>query len=144
MKIEDLKAIAEIMREYGLSSIKVQEKDSVVEMIKNAPVVVSQAAAVEAAIPTESISTVQKEVADDDIITIKSPMVGVFYAAPSPDAAAFVETGSEVKAGDVLCIVEAMKLMNEVTAEQDGTIQEICVKNGDTVEYGTVLFLIGE
>ena len=75
---------------------------------------------------------------------VLSPMVGVFYEAPAENAEPFVKKGDKVKKGDTLCIIEAMKLMNEVTAEQDGTIQEICVKNGDTVEYGTVLFLIGE
>ena len=71
---------------------------------------------------------------------IKSPMVGVFYAAPSPDAKPFVEVGSKVKKGDVVCIVEAMKLMNEISAEFDGEVVDICVHNGDVVEYGQTLF----
>ena len=71
---------------------------------------------------------------------VKSPMVGVFYAASSPDSGPFVKEGSRVKKGDVLCIIEAMKLMNEVNAEQDGKIMEVCVQNGDVVEYGQTLF----
>ena len=71
---------------------------------------------------------------------IKSPMVGVFYSAPAPDAKPFVEVGSKVKTGDVVCIVEAMKLMNEIMAEQDGEILEICVENGQVVDYGCRLF----
>ena len=71
---------------------------------------------------------------------IKSPMVGVFYAAPSPDAKPFVEVGSKVKKGDIVCIVEAMKLMNEITAEFDGEVVDVCVHNGDVVEYGQTLF----
>ena len=74
--------------------------------------------------------------------SIKSPMVGVFYAAPSPDSEPFVTVGKKVNKGDVVCIVEAMKLMNEITAEQSGTISEICVNNGDIVEYGQTLFKI--
>ena len=73
---------------------------------------------------------------------ITSPMVGTFYAAPSPDAAAFVEVGKTISQGDVVCIVEAMKLMNEIESEFGGEIVEICVKNEDVVEYGTPLFKI--
>ncbi len=75
--------------------------------------------------------------------TIDSPMVGVFYAAPSPDSEPYVTAGSTVKKGDVLCLIEAMKLMNEVTAEKSGTITKVCVKNGEVVEYGQPLFEIG-
>lgn len=71
-----------------------------------------------------------------------SPMVGVFYSAPSPQSKPFVEVGSRVKKGDVLCIVEAMKLMNEITAELDGEIVEVCAASGDVVEYGQTLFRI--
>ncbi|MCL1989071.1 MAG: acetyl-CoA carboxylase biotin carboxyl carrier protein [Firmicutes bacterium] len=71
---------------------------------------------------------------------VKSPMVGVFYASSSPDAAPFVRIGDNVQKGDVLCILEAMKLMNEIHAEKDGKIVDICVKNGDLVEYGQIMF----
>ena len=73
---------------------------------------------------------------------VKSPIVGVFYAAPSPEDAPYVTVGSQVKKGDVLCLVEAMKLMNEITAEQDGVIKEICVENAEVVEYGQPLFYL--
>jgi acetyl-CoA carboxylase biotin carboxyl carrier protein len=69
-------------------------------------------------------------------------MVGVFFNAPAPDAEPFVRIGDTVKKGDTLCILEAMKLMNEIPAEQDGTITDICVKNGDVVEFGQVMFKI--
>lgn len=75
--------------------------------------------------------------------TVDSPMAGVFYAAPSPDAEAYVKAGKAVKEGDILCIVEAMKLMNEITANESGTIKEILVENGQIVEFGQPLFLIG-
>lgn len=73
---------------------------------------------------------------------IKSPMVGVFYAAASPDSAPYVQVGQAVKKGDTLCIIEAMKLMNEINAEESGVISEICVKNGDLVQFGQPLFKI--
>ena len=73
---------------------------------------------------------------------VKSPMVGVFYASPSPDAEPFVKVGSKVKKGDTLCIIEAMKLMNDVVAEEDGEIVEICAENGALVEFGQTLFKI--
>lgn len=71
---------------------------------------------------------------------VKSPMVGIFYASPSPDAEPFVKVGSKVKKGDTLCIIEAMKLMNDVIAEEDGEIVEICAENGALVEFGQILF----
>ena len=73
-------------------------------------------------------------------IEVKSPMVGVFYKGPSPTSDPFVKVGSEVKKGDVLCIIEAMKLMNEIYAEQDGVITEVCLNDGDVAEYSQVLF----
>lgn len=73
---------------------------------------------------------------------IKSPMVGVFYAAASPDSDPYVQVGQSVKKGDTLCIIEAMKLMNEINAEESGVITEICVKNGDLVQFGQPLFKI--
>ena len=73
---------------------------------------------------------------------IKSPMVGIFYAAPSPEAEPFVKVGSKVKKGDTLCIIEAMKLINDVVAETDGEIVEICAENGSLVEFGQILFKI--
>lgn len=76
----------------------------------------------------------------EDFKVITSPMVGVFYSAPSPDANPYVSVGQSVSAGDVVCIIEAMKLMNEVPATEGGVVAEICVQNGDVVEYGQPLF----
>jgi len=76
------------------------------------------------------------------LVAVTSPMVGTFYRAPSPDAALFVEVGARVAAGDTVCIIEAMKLMNEIEAEVAGVIKDILVKNGEPVEYGQTLFLI--
>ncbi len=77
---------------------------------------------------------------DKDVKTVTSPMVGVFYAAPSPDKQPYVASGETVKAGDVLCIIEAMKIMNEITADSDGVITEICVGDRQIVDYGHPLF----
>lgn len=74
------------------------------------------------------------------LIEVTSPFVGVFYSSPSPESPPYVTIGTEVKKGDVLCIVESMKIMNEITAEQDGKVIDICVKNNDIVEYGQVLY----
>ena len=81
-------------------------------------------------------------VATENYKEVKSPMVGTFYSAPSPKDEPYVKVGDKVKKGDVLCVVEAMKLMNEIESEFDGEIVEICVKNEDMVEYGTTLFKI--
>lgn len=83
-----------------------------------------------------------KKQASEDYKIVKSPMVGTFYSKSSPDAKAYVEVGSKVKKGDILCIVEAMKLMNEIESEVDGEIAEVCVKDGEMVDYGKPLFKI--
>lgn len=93
--------------------------------------------------PLKAETNNESDVMDyNKLIDVKSPMVGVFYAAPSPDSEPFVTKGTKVKKGDVLCIIEAMKLMNEVVAECDGEITEILPKSGELVEFGQVLFRI--
>ena len=106
-----------------------------------APAAVTAAvqAAIPAAVPAAPVSEAAPS-AEGDVL--ESPMVGVFYAAPSPDSEPYVTVGSSVKQGDVLCLIEAMKLMNEVTAERSGVITEVCVDNGQVVEYGQPLFRI--
>ncbi|HBI26906.1 MAG TPA: pyruvate carboxylase subunit B, partial [Peptococcaceae bacterium] len=87
--------------------------------------------------------TIEKErVAQTNLIEVTAPMVGTYYRAPAPDAPSFVEVGSTIKEGDTLCIIEAMKLMNEIEAECEGEIVEILVDNAEPVEYGQVLLLI--
>ena len=80
--------------------------------------------------------------ADANLHNINSPMLGVFYSSPSPESEPFVKVGDKVKKGDVLCIIEAMKLMNEIASEREGVVEEICVSNGDIVEYGKTMFKI--
>jgi acetyl-CoA carboxylase biotin carboxyl carrier protein len=82
------------------------------------------------------------EAAPSDLIEIKAPMVGTFYSTPSPDSDDYVEVGSKVTPSTVVCVIEAMKVMNEIKAETEGTIAEICIESGHAVEYGTVLFRV--
>ena len=94
-------------------------------------------------VSAETVSTVEDETgANSNLIEVKSPMVGTLYAASSPDADSYVKVGARVNAGDTLCILEAMKLMNELEAEVSGVIEEVCVQNGEPVQYGQVLFLL--
>ena len=87
--------------------------------------------------------TVADEPAEEGI-KVKAPLVGVFYEAASPEEPSFVKVGDRVKAGDTLCLIEAMKMMNKIVAPADGIVREICVKNQDVVEYGDILFTIGD
>lgn len=147
MNIKQIRELAQIAAENGLSAIEIAEGENRVR-IKRAvsapaaiPTVVSMPMAAPAApAPAPAAEAEETNVDFNRTREIKSPMVGVFYAAPSPDAKPFVEVGSKVKKGDIVCIVEAMKLMNEITAEFDGEVVDICVHNGDVVEYGQTLF----
>lgn len=89
-------------------------------------------------------SEIKVEEKDEDLKVIKSPMVGTFYSASSPDSKAFVSEGNEVSKGDVLCIIEAMKLMNEIESDVNGVVKEILVRDGEMVEYGQPLFKVKE
>ncbi len=113
-----------------------QTKPVAVETVKVEPVYE------ETAVKTEVVSAMPESVSKSDGTPVTSPMVGVFYAAPAPDKEPYVSVGSKVNKGDVLCLIEAMKLMNEVTAEKSGEIVEVCVENGQVVEYGQPLFMI--
>jgi len=95
-----------------------------------------------ARLSTDSVEKEQKKSREPEGNLVKSPLVGTFYAAPSQDAAPYVKVGDTVKKGQVLAIVEAMKLMNEIESDFDGTVAEICVENGESVEYGKILFRI--
>ncbi|MBQ3574700.1 MAG: acetyl-CoA carboxylase biotin carboxyl carrier protein [Clostridia bacterium] len=138
MNIKQIKELAQIVRENGLSALEVSENESKIR------IECEQKPAAQASEPAQqTISITPEEKAPVDFnrtMEIKSPIVGIFYAAPSPEAKPFVELGSKVKKGDVVCIVEAMKLMNEITAEFDGEVVDVCVRSGDVVEYGQTLF----
>ncbi|MBR4944151.1 MAG: acetyl-CoA carboxylase biotin carboxyl carrier protein [Peptococcaceae bacterium] len=157
MKIEEIKELIQALEQSSLTSLELTRGETSVKLTKNhivspvpqaapsaeIPVSVIQAAPFVSnmsAMSAEPAKPVKVEQPEGRAVTC--PLVGVFYAAPSPNDAPFVSVGSTVKKGDVLCIVEAMKLMNEITAEQDGTITEICVENGQVVEFGQPLFYL--
>ena len=145
MNIENVKALAEVLSTYGLSSIEVNEGDRRIRIEKGTPAQPVQAQVYAAATastpgPEENIGDIDPSVDFNRLIEVKSPMIGVFYSAASPESETFVSIGSKVKKGDVLCIIETMKLMNEITAGQDGEIVDICIKNGEIAEFGQTLF----
>ncbi len=135
--------LTEISLEDGEQAITIRKDLPEVNMVASAPAVaaVPQSAPVA---PAQASAPAQAPVAKEEVKgkAITSPMVGTFYAASSPDAAPFVEVGSTVNVGDVVCIIEAMKLMNEIKAEQAGKVVQICVKNGDPIEFGQVLMYV--
>ena len=133
--------LTEISLEDGEQAITIRKDLPEVNMVASAPAV---AAAPQAAPAAPQAASAQTPAAKEEVKgkAITSPMVGTFYAASSPDAAPFVEVGSTVNVGDVVCIIEAMKLMNEIKAEQAGKVVQICVKNGDPIEFGQVLMYV--
>lgn len=154
MNIQEIRELAKIMSETGLTSLHLTEGVLDIHLerpAKEGAVRVKEEAARENNAQTEQENTQRKEILREELPaekpqekqepkTVCSPMVGVFYASPSPDAPPFVQVGSKVKKGDVLCIIEAMKLMNEITAECDGEIAAVCIKSGEVAEYGQILF----
>ncbi len=148
MKIDTnyIEKLAKILSENNLTEITLEDENCAVSLRKEATGVVQTVAAPVVAAPASAPAPVAAPAAApqvDNRKTITSPMVGIFYAAPSPDAKPFVQVGDTIKEGDVVCIVEAMKLMNEIDAEVSGKIVEICVENGQPVEFGQTLFIIG-
>ena len=136
MNEAEIRKYAMLMQELGLTGLEVKENVGVVRLERaGAAAPAANAAAAEPA--------AAQSPAPSAGLLIRSPMVGVFYAAPTEDSEPFIKEGDHVKKGDTLCVIEAMKLMNEIPAEQDGVITGILAKNGQTVEYGTPLFQIG-
>ncbi len=152
MDLRKLKKLIDLVEESGIAEIEVTEGEEKVRITRSvaAPTmqtVYAPAAPVQAAVaaPTQSAAPAVTESAPavrDLSNAQKSPMVGTFYRAASPSTPAFVEVGQTVKAGDTLCIIEAMKLMNEIEAEKSGVVKEILVENGQPVEFGEPLFII--
>lgn len=136
MNEAEIRKYAMLMQELGLTGLEVKENVGVVRLER-----AGAAAPAASAAAAEPVAA-QSPAPSADLL-IRSPMVGVFYAAPTEDSEPFIKEGDHVKKGDTLCVIEAMKLMNEIPAEQDGVITGILVKNGQTVEYGTPLFQIG-
>lgn len=138
MKETDIRKYAGLMKELGLTGLEITDENSKVRLER---CVEPSAKETVYSVPEPSgAAQVSSEL--KDYISVKSPIVGVFYAAPAENAAPYVSIGDTVVKGQTLCIVEAMKLMNELSAEEEGVISEICVTNGQVVEYGTELFRI--
>jgi len=135
MNEESIRKYAKLMQELGLTGLEIKdEAGGTVRMERNIP----------AAPQTAAVSAAPQAAAEPkkDYISVRSPMVGVFYAAPAENAAPYVQVGDSIKSGQTLCIIEAMKLMNEIPAECEGVISEICVNNGQSVDYGCELFRV--
>lgn len=148
MEYEKIKQLMEDMGNSKLTAIDIDFPDGTKISMKKEE---KQVITVAENIPVENLSTKevvkvetneQKQEKLEDGNIVKSPMVGTFYLKPSPDSEPYVEVGQKVKQGEVLCIVEAMKLMNEIESEFDGEVKEILVKDGEPVEYGKPLFVI--
>lgn len=153
MDLRKLKKLIDLVEESGISELELTEGEEKVRISRNLP---NAGAAVQfapqyfhapaaAPAPAAPAAVPAAEAAAPAIEghVVKSPMVGTFYRSPSPDAKAFVDVGSTVNVGDTLCIIEAMKLLNEIEADHAGVIKAILVENGQPVEYGEPLFIIG-
>ena len=150
MDLRKLKKLINLVEESGIAELEITEGEEKVKIVKSAPP--SAAAQVAAPPPAPPAPAGKSATANgpppalaqevEDGHTVKSPMVGTFYRTPSPDVKAFVEIGQAVKDGQTICIIEAMKLMNEIECDKSGTIKAILVENGQPVEYGQPLFII--
>ena len=156
MDIRKVKKLIELLEESGVSEIEIKEGEESVRISRHptgtmhtisTPMAYSTPAAAVGSATGAAAGTIAAMTASpapthspDQIVT--APMVGTFYSAPAPGAKAFVEIGSEVKPGDVLCIIEAMKMMNQIESDKAGRVVSILVKNGDPVEFGQTLFVI--
>ena len=148
MDIRKIKKLIELVEESGINELEISEGEESVRISRGAPVVaaapIMQAAPVAAAIPAP-VSAAPAVEASAPALTghvVRSPMVGTYYASSSPDAPQFVEVGQHVNAGDTLCIVEAMKMMNQIEADKSGVIKEILAQNEDAIEFDQPLFII--
>ncbi len=151
MDIRKVKKLIELLEESGIAEIEISEGEDSVRISRfgsnvAAPVAVAMppAAAPAAATAAAPASALAMAEAEEDGHVVPAPMVGTFYNAPSPGSAPFVQVGDRVSIGDALCIIEAMKMMNQIEAEVAGTIKSIRVQNGDPVEYGQILFVIDQ
>ncbi len=137
-----LEELVKFMEENDLCELEIEEEGRKIKLKKYTPTISGINLSQEKKEIASSEITSQKETEKENLIEMKSPMVGTFYRAPSPGAKPFVEEGDIINPGDVVCIIEAMKLMNEIKAEVKGEIVKILVENGEPVEFGQPLFLI--
>jgi acetyl-CoA carboxylase biotin carboxyl carrier protein len=155
MDLRKLKTLIDLVSESGISELEVTEGEGKVRIVKNAPPVYVQPSASYAPqyaqpapfpgpeAPAVAAAPAVPAVAAPQGHVVTSPMVGTFYRAPSPGAEPFVQVGDTVKEGQTICIIEAMKLLNEIESDKSGVVKEILVENGQAVEYGQPLFVVG-
>ena len=148
MEIKDIEKLARLMQETGLTALEYAQGETQLKLERKQEITVAAAAAPVSAAPSLGgaealgVTHAQDSQPAKEGALVLSPMVGVFYCSPNPEARPYVQVGDTVKKGDTLCIIEAMKLMNEIPAEVDGTVAEICVSNGQVVEFNQPLFRI--
>lgn len=146
MDLRKLKTLIELVESSGIAELEISEGEERVRIVRSAAAVQHVYAAPQQHMIAPQLSDAPAELAEPaapDGHVVKSPMVGSFYRSPSPGAKPFVEVGQSVNAGDTLCIIEAMKLLNEIEADQSGVISAVLVESGQPVEYGQPLFIIG-
>jgi len=147
MDIRKVKKLIELLDESGIAEIEITEGEESVRISRysaHAPVAAPAVAAAPVAAPAApaAVAEAPVEVVDEDGFEVTAPMVGSYYAASSPGAAPYVQVGDRVNEGDTLCIIEAMKMMNQIEADVSGVIKSIRIQNGEPVEFGQVLFVI--
>ena len=145
MNVKEIKELLELMAEHNVGEIEIEKDNAKIKLRKlpngqvvmnTAPQMMAPAGTVMSApAPAQTATPAAPAAVEEGVTIVRSPMVGTFYAAPAPDQPAYVSIGKVVKDGDVLCIIEAMKLMNEIKSVLGGTVVEILVQNGQTVEY---------
>lgn len=141
MEINDLKELMDLLKDTDVTELQIEKEGVRVKIRRDryfGHIDVQQSLLPE----KKEVKKIEEAEIEDKLYTVTAPIVGTFYSSPSPDANAFVEVGSEVKKGQTLCIIEAMKLMNEIESEVDGIVVRMLVENGHPVEYGEPLFLI--
>jgi acetyl-CoA carboxylase biotin carboxyl carrier protein len=151
MDIRKVKKLIELLDESGIAEIEITEGEESVRISRYsahapvaAPVAAAPVAAAPVAAPAATATAAQVEVVEEDGYEVTAPMVGSYYAASSPGAAPYVQVGDRVNEGDTLCIIEAMKMMNQIEADVSGVIKSIRIQNGEPVEFGQVLFVIDQ
>jgi acetyl-CoA carboxylase biotin carboxyl carrier protein len=150
MDLRKLKKLIDLVQESGIAELEITEGEEKVKIVKGGAVSIAQVpqgapapAPAPAASASQAPAVPAAEPAGQEGHVVKAPMVGTFYRAASPDAKAFVEVGQPIKEGQTICIIEAMKLMNEIEADASGVVKAILVENGQPVEYGQPLFILG-
>lgn len=152
MDLRKLKKLVDLVQEAGIAELEItegEEKVRITRVIAGGQVYATQPMFTAMTAPAPAVATAESPEAavlapaQPEGHVVKSPMVGTFYQSPTPGAKAFVEVGQQVAAGETLCIIEAMKLMNEIEADEGGVIKAILIENGQPVEYGEPLFIIG-